>query len=532
MIFLLAQLLDQAAERSPDDEAVRCAGQSLTYQELAGKADRLARVLIEEGVRPGDRVGLYLEKSLESLVAIYGAMKARAAYVPIDPLVPASRLAFIVEDCGIRHLITGPAKAGQVRRLTAASKRLECLIGLGLDEGPALRSIPWREVWQAPAAVSLRRQGTELDLAYILYTSGSTGKPKGVMHSHRSALSFVHWAVAEFAVGAGDRLSNHAPFHFDLSVFDVFAAAAAGASMVVVPEDVAKFPVSLAELISDEKLTVWYSVPYALIQLAHKGGLASRDLGALRAVLFAGEPFPPKHLRRLMELLPRASFFNLYGPTETNVCTVYPLPPGAAWNDEPVPIGRPCANTELVVVGTDGEEAPAGEPGELLVRGPSTMQGYWGRPELTAEAFSNRSLEPPREERFYRTGDLVRSDAEGNYHFLGRRDRQIKLRGFRIELDEIEGALLAHEDVEQAAVYLAAGDDGSASIEAAVVCAPGSTAGSESLTAHLSKLLPPYAVPSRILTAEQFPRTSTGKLDRRRLEAQKVAVGGRRESQP
>jgi amino acid adenylation domain-containing protein len=339
-------------------------------------------------------------------------------------------------------------------------------------------------------------------------------------------LTFVQWAVEEVGVDAADRLSNHAPFHFDLSVFDVFAAAAAGASMIAVPEDVAKFPASLADLISTEAITVWYSVPFALIQLMTKGGLAARDLGALRSVLYAGEPFPAKHLRHLMELLPHVSFHNLYGPTETNVCTFHRVPPLAAGSEEPIPIGRACANTELLVVDASGEEVPAGEPGELLVRSPSTMAGYWGRPELTAEAFARRSTDPPLERSFYRTGDMVRSDADGTLHFLGRRDRQVKLRGFRIELDEIEGALLLHEDVEEAAVYLVRGDDGdAAAIEAAVVATPGSSVKTESLIKHLARLLPSYAVPARVTTAEAFPRTSTGKLDRRSLEPGPIAAG-------
>lgn len=518
--FLLPQLPDGAAERLPKRQALRFSGQSLTYEELSCRSSSLARLLIQQGVKRGDRVGFYMEKSLEAVVAIYGIMKAGAAYVPIDPHAPISRVAFIIHDCGIQHLISSETKIGQLQELMEKKVALDSVIGVRSKDALPVRCIAWEEVYQAPPRVAACVTATEMDLAYILYTSGSTGDPKGVMHTHRSALSFAQWAATTFMLGSEDRVSNHAPYHFDLTILDLFSSASVGASTIIIPEDVARLPASLASLMSKEKLTVWYSVPFALIQLLQRGGLESRDLTSLRCVLFAGEPFPPKHLRQLMQRLPQSSFFNLYGPTETNVCTFYKVAPMRENEERPLPIGQACANTELLVV--DGEDQPVapGDIGELLVRGPSTMPGYWNRPELTNRAFFRRSAMPPFQEDFYRTGDMVQRGADGNYQLLGRKDRQVKIRGFRIELDEIEVALLSHAQVEEAAVYLRLDVEEMASIEAAVVAKPGAATTSIELSRYLSERLPSYATPNRILIVDQLPRTATDKIDRRALRDQ------------
>jgi amino acid adenylation domain-containing protein len=361
---------------------------------------------------------------------------------------------------------------------------------------------------------------TEQDLAYILYTSGSTGVPKGIVHTHRSGLSFAAWAADAYGVQHSDRLSNHAPLHFDLSTFDLFASAIAGATTVVLPEATTRLPASLSKLMADERLTIWYSVPYALIQLLQRGGLGARDLSTLRWVLFAGEPFPTKHLRQLMAALPQARFSNLYGPTETNVCTYFHVPPLPADSDEPIPIGRPCANVEALVVDAADQPVSAGQTGELLIRGPVVMRGYWGQPEKTNRGFYRRSAFSQFDDVFYRTGDLVQQLPDGNFKYLGRKDRQIKTRGYRVELDEIEVALLAHADVDEAAVFAVPDGQGSNRIEACVILKPGVVLTPAQLVEYLARRLPPYAVPAQLSVADDFPRTTTGKIDRRSLQAE------------
>ena len=515
--FLLTHAVTAGAERSPDKEAVRYSGNSLSYAELESRTNSLARTLIENGVSRGDRVGIFMNKGLESAVAIYGIMKAGAAYVPLDPFAPVARVAYVIQDCGIRHLLTKEAKADQVGEILGLQSSLECLIGLPCTDQPAMRCLSWDDACAAPGQ-PLANNLTEQDLAYILYTSGSTGTPKGIMHTHRSGLSFAEWAAEEYGLLPTDRLSNHAPLHFDLSTFDFFAGAIAGATTIVIPEALTKFPVNLSKLIQDEKISVWYSVPFALMQLMERGVLDSRDLSALRWILFAGEVFPTKHLRELMNLLPYIRFSNLFGPTETNVCTYYHLaePPES---DDPIPIGKACANIEDLVVDVDGNPVPAGEVGELLIRGGVVMKGFWGQPEKTANGFFKRRMFNDFDDIFYHTGDLVHLDEHGYYRYLGRKDRQIKTRGYRVELDEIEVALLAYDDVEEAAVYPIPDGQGSNLIAASVIPAQGVALSEGELVEHLGKRLPPYAIPVEIEFASDFPRTSTGKINRRELQA-------------
>ena len=517
MLYLLSQAVDRAAGRDPAHPAIRYGGRTLTYGELAARSNQLAHALVDDGVRRGDRVGIFMPKRLESAIAIHGSMKAGAAYVPLDPAAPAARIAFILRDCGIRHVITEPGRL-PVLRQAVGDDPLDTVLGTPSAEGCARRALTWEDIAASPA--TLPDTGTmEQDLAYILYTSGSTGVPKGVMHTHRSALAFAEIAAHTYGLHAGDRLSNHAPLHFDLSTLDYFAGAVAGATTVVIPESHTKLPASLSKLMEDERLTVLYAVPFALIQLLLHGALEKRSLPALRWVLFGGEPFPPKHLRALMAALPQAKFVNVYGPTEVNGVTHYPVPPLADGDDAPVPIGMPYGNVETLIVDAGDTPVEPGEAGLLLVRSPTMMRGYWARPDLNARAFYRRPVFGLYEDVFHRTGDLVRERPDGNLDFLGRRDRQIKTKGYRVELDEIEAALLQHPAVEAAAAFPVDDGDGSQRIEAAVTLRAGAALSAAELTHDAASRLPPYAVPERLAILREFPRTSTDKIDRLRLQA-------------
>ncbi len=521
MIYLLPHAITEAASRTPDHEALRFAGAGLTYATLAERAAQLARFLTEGGVARGDRVGIYMNKSLESVIALYGIMLAGAAYVPLDPFAPVARLAFVIRDCGIRCLISRDDKAAALREMLDLAPGLELLVGVTPDDSWPVRVASWADVATMPAS-GTPTQPIEQDLAYILYTSGSTGDPKGIMHTHRSGLAFARWAADAYGLRPDDRLSNHAPLHFDLSTFDLFAGALAGATTVVIPEAVTRFPASISKLMQDERISVWYSVPFALTQMLLRGNVGARDLSNLRWLLFAGEVFPTKYLRQLMAALPHVRFSNLYGPTETNVCTYYHVDTVPADTDEPVSIGVACANAEALIVDADNRPVAPGAPGELLIRGPIVMRGYWGRPELTERGLFHRAFHPGYTEPYYHTGDLVLEMPDGNLKFLGRKDRQIKTRGYRVELDEIEVALLGHAAVQEAAVYAMPDPDGEGTnlIYAAVTAKEGATPTAEDLTEHLNSRLPWYAIPARIEIVAEFPRTSTGKIDRRALADQ------------
>lgn len=502
MSDLLHHLLRDSAARTPDAVAVIDDHGDMTYAELDRRANQVARLLRSLGVRPGDRVGLHLPRTSEAMIGVYGVLAAGAAYVPLPLGTPPSRLRTIAVDAGIRLVLAAHA---DIDRLLAE---------LG---GPG-SSVT--EVVATQAAAELPGESLETaidpdDLAYVLYTSGSTGAPKGVMISHRNALSFVDWAAQEFQVTGADRLANHAPLHFDLSVFDVFAAAWAGAAVVPVPAGTAAFPAVLAEFIRERQITVWYSVPSALNLLVSRGRLHAGDLPGLRMVLFAGEVYPVPQLRQAMEALPNARFYNLYGPTETNVCTYYPVPRPLPEECAALPIGMPLPGVDLCAETDDARAAGVGETGELCVRGATVMRGYLGDPARTAQVLRPAADEPGTPA--YHTGDLVTRDAEGQWHFLGRRDSQIKTRGYRVELGEVERALATHPAVLECAAIAVPDEKFGHLIAAFVVLREEMT--TARLTAHCRTVLPSYMVPWQMRTTSALPRTTTDKIDYRRLKA-------------
>jgi amino acid adenylation domain-containing protein len=507
---LLHELLADAAARRPDHPAVICRDRSLSYRELDQRAGALTGRLVHAGVRRGDRVAILMNKSVDCVVAIYGILKAGAAYVPLDPTSPAQRQAFVLSDCGVRFLVAEPRKRSAVVSVIGAGADLAGVFGLELEPGVAASIGSWDDLDSAdPVAVSTGAG----DLCYVLYTSGSTGTPKGIMHTHASAMAWARVSTSAFGLQPDDRLSNYAPLHFDLSTLDLFGSALLGATMVMIPEEHLKLPASLAGLLAAEKISVFYTVPYALIQLELHGGLERYDWSSLRWVLFGGEPMSVKHLRSLMSRWPGARFANVYGPTETNGCTYHVLP-GLPPADATLPIGRLNDGVERLIIDETGAPVAEGEPGELLIRAATTMQGYWNRPDLNARVFFD-----PRDSgaKYVRTGDMVRVGSDGNLEFLGRRDRLIKTRGSRVELDDVEAVLASSVSVEEAAVFARPDENGSLLIHAAATLLEGVEAGEADLRRHLKERLPPYAQPVSLTIYSKFPRTATGKIDRRRL---------------
>ena len=519
--FALDHLLRRAAERSPDRDAIRSTTRALTYGELDEGASSFAAGLIDAGVQRGDRVALYLPKSVDVVTAIYGIMRAGAAYVPIDPKSPGSRAATIARDCTVSAIVTTPDRVeGLLQELRPHRPRAVFLVG----DAQATIDVP---SFSFSSVIGSRSEHPSVpvldtDLAYILYTSGSTGVPKGVMLTHRHALTFIEWCAGTIGSEPDDRFSNHAPFHFDLSVFDLYVAAHGGATVSIVPEAWTYFGLDLARFIRDEGITVWYSVPSALMILT--GALGQGEaLAGLRAVVFAGEVYPTKHLRSLREVASKATLWNLYGPTETNVCTfhrVADLPD----DDSPIPIGRACENTEVFAMKDDGKPADVGEEGELHVRGSLVMKGYWGQPERSSEVLVQDPRTPSVPELVYRTGDLVRLRPDGAYDFLGRRDHQIKSRGYRIELGEIEAVLAGHPGIETAlAVPVPHEEWGTAIVAVVVADAEADPFGELDVRRWLAARLPHHMVPVRVEITDGLPRTSTGKIDRRTVTDQVTA---------
>lgn len=514
MNYLLTHSIERSAENFPERDAFRCGSNHISYLDLYRKTNQLAHLLVDLGVKKGDRVGIYLRRSLESAIAVYGIMKAGAAYVPLDPDAPAARTRFLLKDCGIRHLITGRAQINTLNEALSEGIKLESIIGT--NEGHAGRTIPWEDLDQLPAenGPSVRILGQ--DLAYIMYTSGSTGAPKGIMHTHGSGLSYARLSAQLYGLNSTDRIANHAALHFDISTFGYFSGPLVGATTVIIPEAHTKMPASMTQLMEQEKITVWYSVPLALVQLLSHGLLDQRNLGTIRWVLFGGEPFPSRHLRKLMDHWPQAKFSNVYGPAEVNQCTYYNLqaPPE---NGAAIPIGEVWDDTEILIVDQNNIPVEPGEPGELLVRSATMMKGYWKQPLLT-----EKSLHSIRgsgyDKVFYKTGDLVRLNAGGELMFLGREDRQIKTRGFRVELDEIEAVLLRHDAVIEAAAFSISNKSEGLLIEATVILGDGMDLSEKELSNYIGLHLPFYAMPRKINFVHSLPYTSSGKIDRVKLK--------------
>ncbi len=512
----LHQLLDLSASRFPDRVAVEeSEGGSIRYDALKSLSDRLRDRLREIGIGPGDRVGTCLKKSADTVASLFGIMKAGAAYVPVDPTAPASRNAFIFHNCAVKAVIVESRLAEGLRgELSRAGFAPEFIVLEGTGAGVALKQALDRLDSVKPASSTPSAVPERDQLAYILYTSGSTGRPKGVMLSHVNAACFIDWCSDVFQPNEHDRFSSHAPFHFDLSILDIYVSLKHGATLVLVEEQIGKEPGRLAPWIAEKKITIWYSAPSILSLLAQFGKLEQRDYSSLRLVLFAGEVFPIRYLKLLKSLWRHPRYFNLYGPTETNVCTWYEVPatiPEA--QTDPVPIGKACSHCRPLVVDERGTEVARGAEGELCIAGPSVLQGYWDLPENTAKAFL-----PGRDTRWYRTGDIVLELSNGDYKFLGRRDRMIKKRGYRIELGEIEAALYKHPEIKEAAV-LAFTDDDALPIKAFASSRNGTKLSIIELKKFCSENLPLYMVPDLFCCLESLPKTSTDKIDYQKLRS-------------
>ncbi len=524
--YLVHHYLEDSAERLPDKTAVVDKDRSMTYGELNARANQVAHLLHSLGVRHGDRVGIYMRKSLESVIGIYGAMKAGAAYVPLDPSAPTHRIAYIAGNCGIRVIVTGREKRRAWKEVKhEGAQDLAHLLVLNVEE--IATEIPGVAVHTAAALETLPASNPALrtvqqDLAYILYTSGSTGDPKGVMLSHLACRSFVEWAGDEYGVVESDVLSGHAPLHFDLSTFDLYAAARTGATLVLVPPTLSVFPVEIAKFIDEHQITVWYSVPSILTMLVEHANLDVGALPSIRELLFAGEVFPTKYLSRLMKLMPHARFSNLYGPTETNVCTAYTVPEPPPEDGPTISIGKAIGNVETFVVDEQGNEVEPGQVGELLVRGPTLLRGYWGDVERTKQRLVRDPRDPEFGDPVYHTGDLVEEMPDGNYRFLGRRDHQIKHRGYRIELGDIETAINAHPDVVECAVVPVPDEFVSNRIKAFV--AVKAEIQETDMVNHCSGLVQKYMIPETFHFRDSLPKTSRGKIDRTGLQTEAIEL--------
>jgi amino acid adenylation domain-containing protein len=505
---LLQERVSRTVASRPDATAVVMGEERLSYSELERRANRLARLLVESGVRPGDRVCLVQPKAPAAVVSILATLKAGAIYVPIDVTNPAVRVGLIITAAEPRLLLASPEAAELVAALAG-----DVMVGAvgGALAGAAFGPGDDAALSEEPLGAAVQPE----DPACLLFTSGSTGVPKGVVITHAMVGAFLDWALEHFGHQPGERISGHPPLHFDLSTFDIYGTLSAGAELHLVPPNVL-LPAQLAAFIRDSELTQWFSVPSTFAYMARFGVIGDGDFPTLRRIVWCGEVLPTPVLAHWMQRVPQASYTNLYGPTETTIASSWYTIPGPIEDvTSPIPIGFPCAGEDILVLDEELRAAPAGEIGELCIAGVGLSPGYWREEERTRAAFV---VDPHTGRRLYRTGDLGRRDEDGLLHFLGRKDSQIKSRGYRIELGEIETALTAVDGVAECAVVGAPSDgfEGTA-ICCAWVPRPGATLDSVRLRQALTEALPSYMLPSRWRAFDELPKNVNGKIDRRLL---------------
>jgi amino acid adenylation domain-containing protein len=495
------ELCEAQARVRPDAVAVMFAGQCLTYRELNARANQLARALREHGVGPEVLVGLCLERSPEMVVGLLGILKAGAAYVPLDPTYPTDRLAYMLEDTQAPLLLT------QERLASGPSSYQGKVLCLDTD-WPRIAAYRDDDVG-APTAPD--------NLAYVIYTSGSTGRPKGVMVPHRGVCNVAEAQARTFAVEPENRILQFASLSFDASIFEIVMALRAGATLCLASQEVLLPGTPLVEVLREESINVLTVPPSALAVLP------AAVLPDLHTLVVAGEVC-------FRDLVARWAhgrrFFNAYGPTEGSIWATVAE---CTEDDAPPPIGRPIPNTRAYVLDARLEPVPLGVPGEIYLGGAGVTRGYHGRPDLTAERYLPDPFRGEPGARMYRTGDRARRRPSGDIQFLGRVDQQLKLRGYRIEVREIEASLLRHPAVREVAVAARRTPGGETRLVA--YCVPGHepAPGGVELRAFLQQRLPDFMVPAAFVLLEALPRHENGKLDRRALSAARHDMPGAEE---
>ncbi|MGC0155806.1 non-ribosomal peptide synthetase, partial [Chromobacterium vaccinii] len=487
----------------PDAPALYSGDETLSYDELNRRANRLAQRLIALGVGPDDRVALCLERGVDMVAALLGVLKAGGAYVPLDPSYPAERLAYMLDDSAPRVVLSQHS----LQALTAGGDHTVLLLD---DEAERARQAALPDGNPAVAGLGNRHA------AYVIYTSGSTGRPKGVVNEHRGVVNRLWWAQDAYRLQADDLVLQKTPFGFDVSVWEFFLPLLAGAQLLMARPEGHKDPQYLRQLIESRGVTTLHFVPsmlQAFVSLTPAGSCPS-----LRRILCSGEALPHALQEQCLRHFPHSELHNLYGPTEAAIdVTAWPCVSDPARHF--VPIGKPISNIRMYVLDAQLQPAPLGVAGEIHIGGVGVARGYLNRPELTAERFIEDPFGVDADARLYKTGDLGRWLADGSIEYLGRNDFQVKIRGFRIELGEIEARLAACAGVKEAAVLAREDAPGDKRLVAYLTAGSGETLDAAALRVELAKDLAEYMVPSAFVVLEAFPLTPNGKLDRKALPA-------------
>ncbi|MFM5993105.1 MAG: amino acid adenylation domain-containing protein [Dolichospermum sp.] len=518
--FCIHELFAQQVIKTPNAIAVKFGNQQLTYTQLNQKANQLANYLQNSGVTSEVLVGLYLERSLDILIAILAILKAGGAYLPLDPKYPQSRLADILDDSQVsiiitqEKLLTSPSSPLQ-RGETSLSPYQGKIILLDTD----LTIISQQNIETPISAIKPE------NLAYVIYTSGSTGKPKGVMITHQNIVNHASSIIHKYQIDSHDRILQFTTFIFDVAAEEIFPAWLSGATLIMRPQDMFTNLIEFSEFLGQESLTVVnLPAPYWQEWVLEIDRKVSQIPDNLRLVITGSEQVLPEKLALWQKLVTEKGqniqWINAYGLTETTITsTVYQLPVNYQLNTtHSVPIGRPIANTEIYILDHNLQPVPIGIPGELHIGGAGLARGYLNRKQLTKEKFISNPIPSSKSSRLYKTGDLARYLPDGNIEFLGRIDYQVKIRGFRVELGEIEAVLAQHSLVKSSAVIVREIQPRNKQLVAYVVTEDHSNI-QQDLRSFLQQKLPDYMLPAFFVRLAELPLTPTGKINRRALSA-------------
>jgi amino acid adenylation domain-containing protein len=480
----LEELFFHSAKNLGDHTALETLqGETISYGNLAGLVKEKSALLSANGIGKGCRVAVMAPKTIPAIAAFLAILETGAAYIPIDIDTPQERLQQILRNLDPHAFIA------YAKNFPSDIPCQQQMMSTGTGDGLSITFLTAEEHSE--------------ELAYILYTSGSTGPPKGVCITHENARAFTDWCLDTFSLSNKDRFSSIAPFHFDLSIFDLYVAFGCGGTILLLDDATIKNARLLGEVLAAKKISVIYATPSLLSLLLNFGKLEKHNFSSLQIALFAGEVFPVSHLHKLMNAWSGAEFFNLYGPTETNVCSWHKIPrPVDESRTEPYPIGKICPQLEGKITAD----------GELLIAGPNVTAGYWQRPDLNATAFAEYEGKI-----FYKTGDRIEVNENKELVYSGRIDRMIKKRGYRIEPEEVETILLRHPDVLEAAVVSGKDADAYTLLRAFIALRPKAEVTTITIKQHCLDLLPAYMVPEQINFVDALPKTSSGKIDLKKV---------------
>ena len=513
MDFLIHRILRSSAERSPEKEALVHGDQRLRYREVAQRTAGLASGLLRAGLRRGDRVGIYLEPSVAQVISIFGISEAGGAFVPINGALFPEQVAHMGADCGMKALITTPAKLSMLAAILPRIRSLEFVVLTGEGSAPPI-SLPHHrleELCELSATPDGRDQAISKDLAAILYTSGSTGKPKGVMLSHANIMAGSTIVSSYLGITPTERILAVLPFSFDAGLNQLMTAFQQGATIVLLNFAFAR---EVVQALVKERITGLAGVPTLWSLLVQpSSALQKQPLPDLRYITNTGGAMPQPVLKVLRQALPGAKIYLMYGLTEAFRSTY--LPPEEL-DRRPTSIGKAIPDTEILVLNDDGRLCKPGETGELVHRGPTVSMGYWNRPEETARVLRPNPLLPPQMgdgEKVCYSGDLVKTDEEGFLYFVGRRDAMIKSSGFRISATEIEDVLVETGKVGGAAAIGVPDDVLGQAIKCFVTPRDGEMLDTKALLAACAEKLPRYMLPKSIEVLSELPKTSSGKVD-------------------